>query len=118
MRIPEHPTQIRRLLDSRLARLATATPILAATLNQVSKRCGRKTCACHHGGPLHTAWHLTYKVEGKTRTVYVPQDLLDEVRSWIAEHQRLKALLQEATQLTLALIKTHARHRRRKGDRP
>jgi hypothetical protein len=117
MRIPEHPTEIRRLLDARRARLAPDKPVLAATLTQVRKRCGQPTCRCAQGEP-HLAWHLTYKVDGKTRTVYVPLDLLQEVRSWIQEHKRLKTLLDEIHQLTVALIRTHARHRRRKRDRP
>jgi hypothetical protein len=33
MRVPEHPTLIRRMLDSRLKKLATTTPLLAAALN-------------------------------------------------------------------------------------
>ncbi|HKI31668.1 MAG TPA: hypothetical protein VKA46_07355 [Gemmataceae bacterium] len=32
MRIPDHPTLIRRCLDARLKKLATHTPILAASL--------------------------------------------------------------------------------------
>lgn len=117
MRIPDHPTAIRRLLDARRARLAPDRPVLAATLTQVRKRCGQPTCRCAHGQP-HQAWHLTYKVQGKTHTVYVPHDLLDEVRSWIHEHQRLKTLLHEIHLLTVALIRGHSRHRRRKGGRP
>lgn len=117
MRIPEHPTEIRRMLDARRARLAPGKPVLAATLTQVRKRCGQPTCRCHQGEP-HLAWHLTYKVKGKTKTVYVPLDLLDEVRSWVDEHKRLKVLLDEIHQLSVALVRTHARHQRRKKDRP
>jgi Family of unknown function (DUF6788) len=116
MRIPEHPTEIRRMLDARRGRLAPGKPALAATLTQVRKRCGLLTCRCRQGEP-HLAWHLTYKEKGKTRTVYVPKDLLGEVRSWVHEHHRLKALLQEIHQLTVALVKTHAKHQKRKAGR-
>jgi hypothetical protein len=95
MRVPEHPTQIQRMLDSRLGKLSGGKPILAASLVETTKNCGRDACHCRQGGPLHTSWHLTFKVKGKTRTVYVPFDLLDEVRSWVAEHKRLKTLLAE-----------------------
>jgi hypothetical protein len=118
MRIPEHPTLIRQMLDSRLGALGLDTPVLAASLSQITKHCGRKACHCKQGGPLHTAWHLTFKVEGKTRTVYVPLDLLDEVQSWIAEHKRIKALLHEIHTLTVALVRTHAQHTKRKQGRP
>ena len=117
MQLPEHPTDIRRMLEARRKRLAGEKPVLAATLTQVRKRCGRHSCHCYQGEP-HQAWHLTYKVQGKTRTVYVPHDLLDDVRAWIAEHQRLKTLLDEIHQLTVALVRTHARHQQRKAGRP
>jgi hypothetical protein len=118
MRVPDHPTLIRSQLQARLTQLATDQPMLAATLSEVHKRCGRKTCRCFTEGQLHTAWHLTYKVEGKTRSVYVPHDLVDDVRSWIDNHHRHKDLLAQIHQLTLALIKTHTRHKRRKNGRP
>src|SRR5947209_7149324 len=118
MRIPSHPTQIRRMLDHRLKQLAPTGPLLAASLAQVNKRCGRPSCRCHHGGPLHQAHHLTLKVGGKTRTVYVPQDLLEEVQEWVAEYQRLKALMAEVSQLTLALVKGHVQQQKRKKGRP
>jgi cell fate (sporulation/competence/biofilm development) regulator YlbF (YheA/YmcA/DUF963 family) len=67
---------------------------------------------------LHPAYHLTYKDNGKTRTVYVPKDLLREVQSWVAEHQRLKSLLSEINQLTLALVRNHSQDRKRRQGRP
>jgi len=117
MDIPEHPTLIRRMLDARLRQLATDKPVLAASLVQIAKHCGRASCHCQRGGPKHTGHYLTSKVKGKTRTVYVPLDLLDDVRSWVAEHKRLKALLAEISQLTLALVKGHAQHQKRKQNR-
>jgi len=117
MRIPEHPTEIRRMLDARRKALAAEKPVLAATLTQVRKRCGQPTCRCNHGEP-HLAWHLTYKVKGKTRTVYVPLDLLDEVRSWVEEHKRIKTLLGEIHDLTVALVRSHVQTQKRKAGRP
>ena len=119
MRVPEHPTLIRRMLDGRLKKLAPASPVLAASLNAFTHRCGKPQCRCHHGGPLHSGQHLTFKEPGnKTRSVCVPKDLLPEVRAWIAEHKRLKRLLHEIHLLSLALVRTHARHRRRRAGRP
>ena len=118
MRVPDHPTLIRRMLDSRLKKLATTTPVLAASLSSYTHRCGRPSCHCRTGGSLHHGQHLTFKERGKTRSVYVPKDLLPEVRTWLAEHRRLKHLLHEIHQLTVALVRTHARQRRRQAGRP
>jgi hypothetical protein len=117
MRVPGHPTQIRRMLDSRLGKLSGGKPILAASLVQTSRRCGRDNCHCRQGGPLHPTWHLTFKVNGKTRTVYVPVDLLDDVRSWVEEHKRIKTLLAEIHDLSVALVRTHVQQKKRKGNR-
>ena len=118
MRIPDHPTLIRRLLDSRLKQMVPTGPVLAASLALVHKRCGQPSCRCHHDGPRHTAHHLTLKAAGKTRTVYVPQDLLQEVQQWVGEYQRLKGLMAEVSQLTLALVHNHVRDRQRRRGRP
>lgn len=118
MRIPEHPTLIRRLLQSRLKKLTADSPILAASLASYSHRCGRAVCRCHHGGPLHTGQHVTFNERGKTRAVYVPKGLLTEVRAWIAEHKRLKHLLREIHLLSVALVRTYTRQRRRRAGRP
>jgi hypothetical protein len=67
---------------------------------------------------LHTGQHLTFKENGKTRSVYVPKDLLPEVRAWIALHKRLKLLLKEIHALSVALVQSHAQSLRRKAGRP
>ena len=117
MHVPSHPTLIRRMLDRRLKRMIPAGPLLAASLAEVQKRCGQPSCSCHRGGPLHSAHHLTCTEGGKTRTIYVPRDLLAEVRGWVQEYRRLKALTHEVSQLTLALIRGHVAGRRRRRGR-
>lgn len=118
MRIPDHPTLIQRMLEHRLKKLATSSPVLAASFGTYTHRCGRPSCRCHHGGPLHVGQHLTFKERGKTRSVYVPKALLPEVKVWLAEHQRLKLLLREIHQLTVALLRARARLLKLKAGRP
>lgn len=118
MRIPDHPTLIRRMLDSRLKKVAVKRPVLAASFVQFQSQCGKASCSCRQGGAKHLSQHLTFKEPGqKTRSVYVPKDLVKDVQSWIEEHRRLKKLLQEIQQLTVALVRSHAQHRRLKKGR-
>ena len=117
MRVPRHPTNIRRMLDSRVKQMTARKPLLAASLVAFDRRCGKPGCHCAEG-EKHHGHQLTYKVRGKTRTVYVPVDLTEEVRAWIDEHRRLKCLIQEISQLTLALVRTHVQTRTRKAGRP
>jgi hypothetical protein len=116
LKIPKHPTLIRRHLLARLKELHANSPVLAASLVLVHRRCGRSGCHCRKG-PGHPTHYLTCKQQGKTRTVYVPQDLLKEVQLWIREHQRLKQLTQHISQLALAQVQTHVTDRKRKAGR-
>jgi hypothetical protein len=100
MKVPKHPTLLRRMRDARVKKLLPQRPPLAASL-------GRQA-----GG-----WHVTLKQDGKTRTVYVPKDLKEEVEASIQEHRRIKHLLTEITQLQLALIRTHKAEQARRGGR-
>lgn len=101
MRIPKHPTLIRRLRDVRVRELVARCPPLSASL----------------GRQVSGGWHVTLKQAGKTRTVYVPLDLKDEVQACIQEHRRLRRLLREVTQLQLALIRVHRTEQVRRAGR-
>ncbi len=118
MRVPSHPTLIRRMLQARLKRLTASQPLLAGSLGSVQRHCGNPGCRCSHGGPKHTAHQLTFKEDGRSRSVYVPHDLVPQVQAWLLEHRRLKQLLQDIHRLSVALIRTHARYRRRRQGRP
>jgi hypothetical protein len=104
------------MCKSRISKLQAVGPVLAASLVTIEKQCGRAGCHCQRG-EKHRGHYLTYKEKGKTRTVYVPLDMIEEVKSWIAEHRRLKKLSQEVSQLALALVRTHVTERRRKAGR-
>ena len=101
MEVPEHPTLIRRMRDARLKRLTPRCVPLGASL-------GRQ-----RGGGCH----LTVKEDGKTRTVYVPKELLQEVQASIREHRRITQLLREITRLELARIRLHLTEKTRRGKR-
>ena len=116
MRVPVHPGQIRQMVDARVRQLSARGPVLSASLVQIARRCGREGCRCNTG-EKHLGYYLTRQVEGKTRTVYVPTELVEEVRKWIEEHKRLKQLVQEITELSIALVKGHVREKKRKGTR-
>jgi hypothetical protein len=76
-----------------LARLRTIAPFLEGSLTLSTKRCGRPTCRCATAGPLHETALLTWKEQQKTCTLYIPIAWREEVAAWVAESQRLKALI-------------------------
>ena len=116
MKAPERPTLIRRMRDARIEKLAQLGPVMAGSLVQIAKHCGRAGCHCHKG-EKHMGWYLTRSVKGKTQTTYVPLEILEEVQGWIQECRRLKELIAEISELNRALIRTHVAHRKRRGTR-
>ena len=90
-----------RLRDAYLRQLGGIGVLVEGTLSKV-RRPGRKP----------PAWQLTFKQEGKTRTVYVPRELVTEVQQWAREFKRLKQLIRKITGQNLAIIRRHVAVRR------
>jgi hypothetical protein len=63
-------------------------------------------------GCTQPGWHLTFKARGRTRTLYVPMELVAEVRQWTQNYRRLKRLIRQVTRHSLALIHGHLANRR------
>ncbi len=84
-----------------LKRIAQTEPFLEGSL-----------CPVKRPGCAHPGWHLTFKQKGKTRTVYVPMDLVAEVKSWTQNYQRLKTLIREVSRHSLALVRGHVANQR------
>ncbi|MDD3696314.1 MAG: hypothetical protein PHG44_10160, partial [Lentisphaeria bacterium] len=43
----------------------------------------------------------------KTKTVYVPVDMVEELRGWVKEHKRLQKIVKEINALAEQLIRLH-----------
>lgn len=88
------PPSTARLIVRRnasLKKLARLGPVLRGSL--VSAQRGN-----------HLARQLTLSVRGKTHTVYVPPGMVKEVKEWIGNYRKLKAIIQETSTLNLAII--------------
>ncbi len=116
MKVPKHRTLVERMCLARVKKLSARGPVLAASLVRKGKRCGRPGCHCEEG-EKHMGYYLTFKRDGKTKTIYVPLDMVEEVRGWIREHKRLKQLSREISELSVALVRTHVEDRRRRAGR-
>ena len=86
--------------------------MLTAAVAQSGRTCGRPGCRCYRG-EKHVSTRVTFKEGGKTRSVYVPVELVDEVKQWAADGRRLRRLLKEANELAIALIRAHGRGKKR-----
>ena len=89
-------------IAAELAGLGLALP---GTLAQRRVRCGYPGCHCHADPPeLHGPyWHWTRKRAGKTISRFVPDDQVEDYRQWLDNHRRLRALVAQLEDLTLAI---------------
>lgn len=88
----------------KLQELGQDRPLVAGSLNRVQRRDAQ--------GRTTAYWLLTFKESAKTRSVYVPKDLVKEVQSWIRSHRRVKQLLSEISTLSIAIIRAHVPSKR------
>lgn len=105
-------------LQAFLDQLRPLWPVLRGSLAQVELTCGTPSCRCHHGGPKHTGWYFSYRVRGKSHTVYVPQSVLEEVQRGHAHWLELKDMLEQQTHRTLESLRQRARQERKRSRRP
>jgi hypothetical protein len=87
--------------DLALRNLAQTGPFLEGNL-----------CQFQRPGCATPGWHLTFKQQGRTRTVYVPMDLVDEVKTWTRNFKLLKKVIRQVTRHSLALVRGHVANRR------
>jgi len=63
----------------------------------------------------HVAHQLTVSVKGKTHTVYVPIDMVQEVRQWTKNYRRVQRIEKEVSKLSMAIIHRHVPENRGDG---
>ena len=81
-------------------------------LGQIGPFLEGSLCSFKRPGCTAPGWHLTFKQKAKTRTVYVPMDLVPEVKQWTQTYKQLKKLIREVSRHSLALIHGHVANQR------
>jgi uncharacterized protein DUF6788 len=100
--------------DGLLKRLRKVGPILSGSLVLMARTCGNvQHCHCRTGRK-HVNTYLSYKVDQKTRMVYIPVDLEDDVRLWSAEYRKLKDLMGRLSEIQRGIVRGHVQDRRRR----
>ena len=84
--------------------------VLKGTLTVFKRRCGKASCRCANGDP-HESPALTYTDSGRTKTVTLRPDEVDEVAAALARYDSARNNLDEAA--TAGLSRLRARRARR-----
>ncbi len=100
-------TPIVRLEQQRerlLAELHHLPDLMRGKVYERERKCGRASCTCASGGPRHPGLQLTVNLGGRTRTRYVRQGERAVVEAKVAAYRRLWELVDELTEVNLALL--------------
>lgn len=100
---------LRQRLEARRRELSQGGISIGGSLVRTLRRCGRENCRCARDPQArHVSHVLTSKVKRRTKVVYVPVDMVEEVRLWVQERGRIKRLLAEMDRLAERLVRSHA----------
>jgi hypothetical protein len=102
---------LRSRLDAALRSLVSGRPMIEGSLSTIRVTCGNPNCRCAKG-EKHISHILTSKINKKTKSIYVPTDMVEEVTAWVEEHRRMKKKFKEISALGEQLIKQHVAVRR------
>jgi len=97
-----------RQLRERRRRVARRIPdleaVIAGSLQNQRRRCGKEGCRCAKG-ELHGPYlYLSIRVGRRTRMIYVPAELADQVRQAVTVKVSVQAALAEISAINLELL--------------
>ncbi len=91
-----------RDLYSKLRLLLQQPGLLRGNLVEMHRRCGKRSCRCHHDpAGRHRSLYLGLSLNGKRRMVYIPADWEGRVQQWAARYSRARELLEQLSRRCL-----------------
>jgi len=108
--MPLRPDPLPHRLRARLARCKEELQRIEIALQgSVTERwmpCGKKGCRCQADPPqLHGPYYQwTTKIDGRTKTLRLMPEEIEDFRSWIAEGQRLDECVREWRRLSAEAV--------------
>lgn len=104
---------VNRRLRRKLAAMGKQHPFVVGSLTKIHRRCGNANCRCAEEEDCkHPAYLLTTKIKGKTHAIYVPVDMVEEVRGWSRHYRTVKGRIKAVSECCEQLIRLHARDKR------
>ena len=97
-----------RALRARRRRLATrlegVEAVLAGSLVEQTRRCGKPGCHCAEGEPHGPYAYFVPRTAGRGRSRYVPSNLVTVVRAGLARGAQIEAVLAEISAINAELL--------------
>jgi Family of unknown function (DUF6788) len=96
--------QLRARRRALAARLGDVQQVLAGTLTEQSRRCGRPGCRCADGEPHGPYAYFTPRPAGRGRARYVPVALAAVVRRCLQRSAEVETVLAEISAINAELL--------------
>jgi hypothetical protein len=97
----------RQLLARRRAlaeRLGSVEEVLAGTLTEQTRRCGKAGCRCAGGEPHGPYAYFTARPQGRGRARYVPAGVAEVVRRYLQRGEQVQTVLAEISAINAELL--------------
>lgn len=98
--------------DAMVRRLVAQSPVLGGSVVEGAWKCKVPGCRCKKKDIWHSAYTVTWKEAKKTRTLYIPIDLREEVKKWNEEYKRIKGLMDKISELNRIIIRSYVKRAR------
>jgi hypothetical protein len=85
------------------ARVGDVERVLAGSLAEQARRCGKAGCRCA-GGELHGPYAYFSPRQGTGRLRYVPAALVETVRAYLGRSEQVEAVLAEISAINAELL--------------
>jgi len=89
----ETPDEVRHWLFQEIERL---WPVALGSVSLRKNPCIREHCEACETGEGHPAYALSFRKEGRQSSIYIPDDLSEEMETAVANGRRWKELIAEA----------------------
>jgi hypothetical protein len=85
-------------------RVGDVEQVLAGSLVEQARRCGKPGCRCADGEPHGPYAYFAPRAQGRGRLKYVPSGLVDAVRSRLRRGEQVEAVLAEISAINAELL--------------
>ena len=94
------------------------TEILRGSLLERYVTCGNPACKCTRGERHGPNWYLSVTLgKGHTAGTIIPDEKVDEVRSWIENYHKLRDQLEKICEINRELLRRNRARGHRRGHR-
>ena len=98
----ESPADVARWLERRSAE---KWPAILGSLSLRRSPCIRENCPACQSGQQHPSYVLYGRIKGRRVSIYIPEDLVPEVRRCLANGRAVQELLYEAAERYVKALK-------------